>query len=291
MVNLVIAGFSKCGTTSLYDMLKLHKDIDVGSSKEPSFFSKIQGFNATKDYSDWSVGGNYDKGIKWYESIFRKTAKVKYLMEASTIYSFDTQSPVLLNNYNPNTKIIFIVREPYKRIESHYFQEVKNGMKLPKFETFITSEHPRLKFYKKVTKYKTAITRYIDVFGDKNVYVTSLNVLKDNPNSVFTEIFDFLDIEKTDYSLFLKEKPSNVRRAPRFRNLKNTLIKLERSKLAKNSPRIIQELGSKIMRSIDVFLLKDVHQKPDISSDIIKSINEEFTEDLDYLKNNYRIIL
>ncbi|MCG2419773.1 sulfotransferase domain-containing protein [Aequorivita sp. F47161] len=290
MVNLVIAGFSKCGTTTLYDMLKMHKDIGIGTSKEPAFFSKIKGFNTTKDFTNWSVGGSYDKGVEWYESIYRGVVNKKYIMDASTIYSFDSQAPSLIHQYNPNTKIIFIVREPYKRIESHYFQEVKTGMNLPDFNEFIISEHPRLNFYKNVTKYKTPIVNYINVFGSQNVYVTSLNALKDMPQNVLQDIFNFLNINETDFNHFLNNGPSNVRRAPRFMFLKSTLVSIERSKLAKKSPRFIQELGSKVMRNIDKFLLKEISNKPNTSNDIRDSINNQFKDDLDYLKNNHQIL-
>jgi len=290
MVNLFIAGFSKCGTTSLFNSLINHKDIGCGTSKEPSYFSKLNGFTNTKNYDDWSVGGNYFRGINWYDEIFKnRTNNIKYKIDASTIYSFDSDSPRLIHNYNPNSKIIFIVREPYKRIESHYFQEVKNGMKLPKFDKFIVSEHPRLNFYKKVTNYKSTILRYIDIFGNNNVYVTSLNEIKDNPEVVFSEILNFLKIEEYDFNQLLKRESKNMRKSPRFRYLKSLFIGIERSKLARHSPRFVQEFGSSIMRHLDRLLLKEIDNKIKISENIRNEINDEFKEDTDYLKNIHNI--
>jgi len=76
--NLFIIGASKCGTTSLYNILKRQKDICMSSIKEPHYFA----------------GKNSKKSLEWYLSLFRHCDENKKIIgEASPIYSETTYFP------------------------------------------------------------------------------------------------------------------------------------------------------------------------------------------------------
>lgn len=71
--NLVVAGFAKCGTTSLHKYLDLHPRICMSSRKEPHYFS---------------LKAAYAKGSGWYDSLFdHSTAESTLFGESSTSYS------------------------------------------------------------------------------------------------------------------------------------------------------------------------------------------------------------
>lgn len=288
-VNLFIAGFSKCGTSSMFDMLQQFDQIEVGTSKEPKFFSKALGYDETGNLLDWANGGNYNKGFDWYRTIFRNAdPKAKYFLDASTIYGFDSETPKLIYDHNPDAKLIFMVRDPYKRIEAHYFQEVKFGMKLPPFEDFIESNHPRLNFFKKVTKYKATLNQYLQYFPKDQMKVISLKEFQENLNGVMEELGHFLDLKLPE---IVDDQHSNSRRVPKFANLKRFLVNIERSKVASAMPRSVQELGSTVMRKVDKVILKDVKEKPGISETTINKINQEFKEDFEFLEKAFGVKL
>lgn len=286
--NLFIAGFSKCGTTSLFDILTTSNCVAGGNSKEPGFFSTLIGRTESGSDLDWSTGGNYILGLPWYESIYRGVRHAPYRVDASTVYGFDPDSPALIHAYNPGAKIVFIVRDPYDRIESHFFQESKTGMRLPDFQSFMGSDHKRLAFYKQATRYRETILRYLKYFPEDQIHVLSLEKLK-NLDQLSRDLSSFLEIglhlESTE-----RAAASNRRKVARSASIKRVLILIERSRLARRCPRWIQRLGSLAFRKVDVLLLRDLTTTPTIDPAIKARIRHSFLEDLRFLDNRYDIV-
>ena len=105
----VIIGAMKCGTTSLYYYLAQHPEICPAIRKETEFFSENQGHGVRVDkYEDlW----DFDRSVH------------KYALEASTGYAKYPMEPNVANNildYGIRPKFIYIIRNPFDRIQSHY---------------------------------------------------------------------------------------------------------------------------------------------------------------------------
>ncbi len=47
-IDFIVPGFSKCGTTTLCDMLNSHEDVFIPPAKEPGYFAE-----------------NFDRGWDW----------------------------------------------------------------------------------------------------------------------------------------------------------------------------------------------------------------------------------
>jgi hypothetical protein len=100
---IFIVGIEKCGTTSLFDLLNSDRRINGASLKEPCFFSSPE--NLINEY------------FLWYKSLFKKN-KSLFNLEASTSYCMSKRAPKLIKKYINDPKIIFILRDPAKRIYS-----------------------------------------------------------------------------------------------------------------------------------------------------------------------------
>ena len=112
--NTILVGAAKAGTTSLCSDLEHHPDIYLYPSKETHFFSF-----------------RYDQGIDYYRSLFRPSGQ-KIVMEASPEYSTRGQSQKSVDRmlqHIPDAKLIYMVRNPMRRLESEYVQELANGLK------------------------------------------------------------------------------------------------------------------------------------------------------------------
>src|SRR6056297_3607027 len=110
--NTILIGAAKSGTTSLAYDLSIHPDIYFYHSKETHFFSF-----------------NYGKGIEWYKSLFSPDGEV-VVMEGSPEYASIGQSEKIaqrINAHIPKAKLIYMVRDPIKRIPSMYIQQLENG--------------------------------------------------------------------------------------------------------------------------------------------------------------------
>ena len=113
-LGFVIVGGQKCGTTSLADQLTQFDEISFCREKEPHYFSK---------------NDNVTENISRYFALY-SAKRGQLLGEASTTYSFVDEypeTPQKLFQHNPEMKIIFMLRDPVARIESHFNHRLRNG--------------------------------------------------------------------------------------------------------------------------------------------------------------------
>jgi hypothetical protein len=105
----IIIGAMKCGTSSLYVYLANHPGICPATVKEPEFFSEHQAHRV--DVAD-------------YNSLWAfEPSKHRYALEASTGYTkYPTERhvPERMRRYGIAPKLIYIVRNPFDRIVSHF---------------------------------------------------------------------------------------------------------------------------------------------------------------------------
>jgi hypothetical protein len=111
--NLIIIGGLKCGTTSIHHYLGLHPEVQMSKPKELNFFvSEL----------------NWDLGMDWYKSRFDERFAVRG--ESSPHY---TNLPRFqgvaerISEHCPHAKLIYMVRDPIKRVLSHWVHATGAG--------------------------------------------------------------------------------------------------------------------------------------------------------------------
>lgn len=113
--DFFIVGSGKCGTTSLAAALGQHPDIYFSDPKEPNFFA---------------FDTDYERGLGAYSQLFEAGKSAKARGEGSVVYSHpayqDIVMPRLLEAV-PEAKLIYIVRDPLKRMESVFRELSTNG--------------------------------------------------------------------------------------------------------------------------------------------------------------------
>lgn len=87
--NVLCVGFAKCGTTTLYDIMKQHSDIYLSGIKEPIYY------------------GNSDlveeKGFEWYEKrYYSKQTDKKVIMEINPIIGRSVLAAQIKKDYGEN---------------------------------------------------------------------------------------------------------------------------------------------------------------------------------------------
>jgi hypothetical protein len=108
--TFIIVGSAKCGTTALASILDAHPDCCMSRPKEVNFFCD------TIDYLPNNP--NYEKGWAWYQNAFSHYQGESAIGEATPFYSSRTRSPNTARHiyeFNPDMKIIYMVRDPIKR--------------------------------------------------------------------------------------------------------------------------------------------------------------------------------
>lgn len=102
-VDFFIVGAMRSGTSSIRDALAKNPYICMAHG-EPKFFS-----NHTL----------YARGLEFYHSLFERKEPALISGEKSPTYAVSKHAPNRIYEYNPDAKIIWILRHPVKRAISH----------------------------------------------------------------------------------------------------------------------------------------------------------------------------
>lgn len=200
MINLVIPGFPKCGTSTLAHNLNYHNDIYARGGTR--FFCNNFNYKKDKDY---------------YEGLFKKN---KIICEKEPAYSYELffrRSAKRLFKYNPNLKLIWMYRNPVKRAYSDYWYYVRKGREHRSFKEALKKEKSYMrapgKNYLSNGCYSKVLEYYLKYFSIEQMHFILFEDFIREPKKEIKKIFDFLSISTN--GLIYDEKIRNKGRAPR----------------------------------------------------------------------------
>ncbi|MDJ0704399.1 MAG: sulfotransferase [Leptolyngbyaceae cyanobacterium MO_188.B28] len=160
-VSFVIAGAQKSGTTALDFFLRQHPEICMPTKKETNFFAY-----------------NFNKGTTFYHSLFPFPTRGKILGEASPSYMLcHSEAAPRIADYNPQMKLIFILKNPIDRAYSQYkMHRSKHDLRLS-FEECL--EIAKQKGEKKVLNEKSGFsTKTIEQYLEFGRYPEQIKTFK-----------------------------------------------------------------------------------------------------------------
>ena len=221
----LIIGAGKCGTSSLYSYLAEHPEICAAVVKEPEFFSRNTRHGIhVEEYSElWSFNASIHK----------------YALEASTNYSnypVQTDVPRRIFEHNIQPKFIYVVRNPFERIESqHNFLSQHEWWK-----TDIVDAQPI-----NMSKYFLQLEQFRKFFPSKDFLVLDFERLIKDPESVLQMVYSFLGLQS---SYFPRE----------YRSINKTYIQSSTEKLIGRNlgallpyvPVPMKKAGRKLIRKV-----------------------------------------
>ncbi len=178
----MIIGAAKCGTTSVANGLSNHPDVCFCKEKEPEFFST---------HTNWA------EKINEYHALYKPT-KGQKLGEGSTNYTMHPEFPNThekLHEYNPNLKLIYIMRDPIKRMESHFAHNYVRGRIKRTMEEEVLSNPS----FVSRSSYYMQISPYIAQFGKENVLLLVFEEYVKNPKDVFVQLANFIGVDADYY--------------------------------------------------------------------------------------------
>lgn len=180
--NLIIIGAMKSGTTSLHYYLNLHPDICMSRCKELDFFNKDK---------------NWHQGIDWYKSHFIEEAKIYGESSPNyTSYPKWRNTPQRMFSTIPETKLIYILREPIERIISHYVHLYATGKENLKIQDALFNFEKN--DYIARSKYYFQLSKYLEFFPASNILIITSEELLAFPQQVMNRVFQFLEVD-TDF--------------------------------------------------------------------------------------------
>lgn len=205
--NFLIVGEMKCGTSSLYTWLLEHPAIGGYPYKEVLYFDL-----------------RYGRGPGWYQGHFplasfgwrvrRELALEPRIGEASPNYFFHPGVAERIRRYDPDVKIIVLMRDPVARAYSHYQHSRRRRFETLDFEASLDAEEGRLApeaarlgrdpFHRSAPllnysylargRYAESLERWGRVFPPEQMHVICSEDLFATPAPVVREALEFLGV-------------------------------------------------------------------------------------------------
>lgn len=197
-VDFLIAGTQKGGTTALATFLSEHPKICVAKKKEIHFFDRDEFFNDSLP--------NYDE----YHRHFPDVGNRKRIGEATPIYMYWKPAPKRIKEYNPNIKLILILRNPIERAYSHYIMEKRRKAEKFPFSMAIRLEKLRCasafpkqhRVYSYIDRgfYSKQIKNMLKYFSSEQILFLRTEDLRQKHDITINRICDFLCIERLNHT-------------------------------------------------------------------------------------------
>ena len=208
MPHFIIIGTMKGGTTSLYRYISSHPDAGPSSKKETNFFQ---------------TNADFSKGLAWYKAFYKNTGK--YCFEASPNYTKRHIFPDVaerMHSILPDTKLIYVLRDPIERIISHYIHNLASGRESRSFSAAIQDrtlnyyiqnyvnrrtsrpfagivQDININHYIQTSKYYFQIQAYLEYYSEKQILILESEKLNKDPAGVLREVVAFLEIPDYHY--------------------------------------------------------------------------------------------
>ena len=197
--RLFIVGAPKCGTSAMCSYLAAHPQVYM-ARKEMHFFG-----------SDLRFGRQfYRRDREAYLAEFKGWAGQLWAGEASVWYLLSKLAARELHDFNPDARIIVMLRSPTEMLYSLYHQFRFDGNEpLPSFEGALDAEEARAAghgsgrqtylaqglAYRQVARYAEQVQRYLEAFGSDHVHIILYDDFAGDVAQVFHETLEFLDLD------------------------------------------------------------------------------------------------
>lgn len=188
-MNFIIAGVQKAGTTALFDYLSDDPAYALSRVKEVHFFDDETVDWAAPDYRP------YHAQFEWAGDAIRG--------EATPIYLYWPRSLERIKAYNPDVRLIVMLRNPVERAWSHWRMETSRGAETQPFSWCIRSGRSRLckhepwgvhREFSYVERgfYGEQIARLFSLFPREQALLLQAEELRRAPNEALARVSQFL---------------------------------------------------------------------------------------------------
>ncbi len=193
VLDFLIIGAQKAGTTSLFKYLQAHPQLYLLPEKEASFFCHDERFS---------------RGWDWYLREFLSDAPAGRLWgKASPDYMADPRVPQRMCDLLPGVKLITLLRDPIERAYSQYLMSFRRGLDQRTFEQAVRDllaqdalaeargRPTPINSYIVRGEYARILAGFYEHFASSQVAVFFTDELACDPGAVFRQICEFLSID------------------------------------------------------------------------------------------------
>jgi len=178
--TFLVIGAMKAGTYSLHNYLDLHPAIEMSRKrKEVNFFVKEL---------------NWRHGLDWYRKHFRGHTLMRG--ESSTRYSMMDRHrgvPERIKKVLPNARLVYVVRDPIRRLQSQYVHEYDDYQEHRSFDEMLRAEDRHLALNSGL--YYRQLQAYLKHFPADAIKVVCFEELAAKPVETMQSVLEFLEVD------------------------------------------------------------------------------------------------
>jgi hypothetical protein len=262
--NLIIIGGLKCGTTSIHHYLGLHPEVQMSKPKELNFFVEEL---------------NWDLGLDWYASRFDDRFKVRG--ESSPHYTNMPRFegvPQRIKEHCPEARLVYMVRDPIKRILSHWVHATGAGYETR--ELVATLSEPGSSYVHR-SMYWMQLQPYLELFDREQIALFTQEELQTEREETMRKAFSFAGVDESFTSeQFDREwEKSSAKQGDKYQFMER-LIKLPGFRSFDRNfdrlPESMRWLVEKVVHDPE----KPPAPKPDLPDDLFETLRGRFGEDV-----------
>jgi hypothetical protein len=267
----LIIGTMKGGTTSLYGYLSQHPDISSSNHKETMFFSSDERFG---------------RGPEWYYSLYDIRNNHRIILDGSTDcskYPYCGDVPRRLDLFRADAKLIYIMRHPIRRMESHARHVARSRTEVNEVRTdrlnhsleFGPSDASR-----SISNYAMQIDQFREWFDRGDLLLITSEQLIIERDETLRKTFEFLGL-----------KPISNILSPKYENRGDNFTRPRYISMVKYIPILGHFLRTALPRSIRAMgWTKDVIPgRFYFTKDEEEKLIHEMRTDLDRLRDQYGV--
>ena len=261
-VNLFLIGVNKAGTSWLHYLLDHRPDVFMADAKELYFFG------------DEGPKKERPRTLEEYHSHFSLDADYRYFGDATVMYYKSAATADEIQSYNPDAKLLAIVRDPIHRLLSQFQYNKQLG--LIDEDTSVSEALPERDYLLHDSHYEETLPAYAERFGPEQFKVVSLEAGRANPDAFWTELLDFLNLPNAPRPR-TEDQPENPTGSPAFRTVYRSTVR----SLRRHFPRAYRWLlGSTVARQAKLALLRLLGRAKDKSEVLSPEMEERLKEEL-----------
>jgi hypothetical protein len=216
--NFFLVGAAKCGTTALARLLETLPGAYLSPIKEPNHFCpdinaqterefRRQKLIDIEDYLERDfprpIHSHQVERKDHYAKLFAPASDSTVVGECSTFYLPSHVAAKHIHEYNPDAKIMAVVRDPAARIKSHYIMQQRIGLERRTLEDCLDEElalgrqatFKNCRMYIAQSDYAIQLDRFRELFPNKQIIVLRFEDVIAEPEPNILRILGFLGLD------------------------------------------------------------------------------------------------
>jgi sulfotransferase family protein len=263
--NLLVIGAPKAGTTSLHAYLSEHPDIFMSEPKELRYFWR-------DDWVEQRAG---------YEAKFPVDAHVRG--ESTPTYAawpHRLHVPQRIAQLIPDTKLIYLVRDPVERLASHWVQRVSDGDRTPLTRYLEQLDRPDNPIVC-ASRYMMQIDQYLAYFDPSRLLVVDQYELRHHRQQTLRRVLEFLGVDSDlPFVSLLEERNARADQVARRRLAAATWDRV----LWPASRHVPEGVKQHIRRPANRLVYRQVTEQPELDEAARSRLRDFFRPDVERLR-------